>query len=244
MKSTERHRLKENEVAYTVLRAREGLETYRKPIIAVIVAVALLVAAVVGVVLWRQRVDTNARALLAEAMAVADAPVASPPAPGTANPPAPQPGSYATEKAKNEAALQKFMVAADAHPASTSGIAARYHAAATLVALGRTKEALQRYQEVVDRAGTSIYADMAKLGIANVQAAAGQYDPAINTYKELSGRKDSPLPVDGVLMQLGRTYAQAGKGGDARQTFKRIVDEFPQSPYASLATRELEQIKG
>jgi hypothetical protein len=104
------------------------------------------------------------------------------------------------------------------HTPSTPGIAARHHAA-TLVALGRTKEALQRYQEVVDRAGTSIYADMAKLGIANVQAAAGQYDTAINTYKELSGRKDSPLPVDGVLMQLGRTYAQAGKGGDARQTF-------------------------
>jgi TolA-binding protein len=103
---------------------------------------------------------------------------------------------------------------------------------------------VQRYQEVIDRAGSSIYADMAKLGMANAQAAAGQYDTAINTYKELSARKDAALPVDGILMQLGRTYAQAGKAGDARQTFKRIVDEFPQSPYASLATRELESIKG
>jgi TolA-binding protein len=244
MKSTERHRLKENEVAYTVLRARENLEVYRKPIIAGLVIVALAVAVAAGLVYWRQRVDTHARALLAEAMAVADAPVAAPPAPGTANPPAPQPGSYPTEQAKHEAALQKFMVAADAHPSSTAGVAARYHAAATLVALGRTKEAVQRYQEVVDRAGSSIYADMARLGLANAQAAAGQYDTAINTYKELSGRKDGPLPVDGVLMQLGRTYARAGKLSDARQTFKRIVDEFPQSPYASLATREIEQIKG
>ena len=244
MKSTERHRLKENEVAYTVLRAREGLETYQKPIVAALIGVVLIVAAVAAFVVWRQRVDNNARSLLAEAMAVADAPVTPPPAPGTANPPAPQPGSYPTEKARNEAALQKFLVAADAYPSSTPGIAARYHAGATLVALGRTNEAVQRYQEVIDRAGASIYADMAKLGMANAQAAAGQYDTAINTYKELSARKDAALPVDGILMQLGRTYAQAGKAGDARQTFKRIVDEFPQSPYASLATRELESIKG
>ena len=45
-------------------------------------------------------------------------------------------------------------------------------------------------------------------------------------------------------MQLGRAYDAAGKPADARQAFKRIVDEFPQSPYAAEAKRALDQIKG
>jgi len=94
---------------------------------------------------------------------------------------------------------------------------------------------------VIDMAGSGLYAEMARMGMAETQAAAGQYDKAIAVYKDLSARKDGDLPVDGVLMQLGKAYARAGKPAEARQAYQRILDEFPQSPYASLATRELAQ---
>jgi outer membrane protein assembly factor BamD (BamD/ComL family) len=48
------------------------------------------------------------------------------------------------------------------------------------------------------------------------------------------------VPVDGVLMQLGRAYRLAGRTPEAVQTFKRITDEFPASPYAADARRELD----
>lgn len=241
MKRIERHRLKENEVALSVARARETLEIYRKPIIAGLVALALIVVAVVAVTAWRRGSDSDARTMLADAMAVADAPVV-PATPGP-NTPAPSAGSYTTEKAKLEAALQKFTAAAEAHPSSEPGIAARYHAAAILASLGRHKEAEQRYREVIDRAGSGLYGQMARLGLANTQAAAGQYDPAIAAYKELAAQKSSDLPVDAILMQLARTYLQAGKTAEAQQTFRRVGDEFPQSPYATLAAKEAGQIR-
>jgi tetratricopeptide (TPR) repeat protein len=241
MKRTERRHLKENEVAVSVARARETLEIYRKPIIAGLVAIILVVLAVVAVAAWRRGADSDARAMLADAMVVANAPVAPPPAPGT-NAPAPGPGTYATERAKLEAALPKFTAAAEAHPDSEPGIAARYHAAAILATLGRHGEAEKQYREVIDRAGSNLYGRMARLGLANTQAAAGQYDQAIAGLKELAGQGDTDLPIDGVLMQLARTYRQAGKTAEAKTTFKRIADEFPQSPYASLATQELSQI--
>jgi TolA-binding protein len=84
---------------------------------------------------------------------------------------------------------------------------------------------------------------MARLGLAEAQARAGQYDTAINTFKELTQRKDGPLPVDGILMQLGRTYLVAGKRADAQQTFNRIVDEYPESPFAGDARKEIETLK-
>ena len=96
----------------------------------------------------------------------------------------------------------------------------------------------------MSRAGTSIYGQMARLGIADADADAGKFDAAITTYRELSASASADLPVDGILMQLGRAYDAAGKAADARQTFKRIVDEFPQSPYAADARRAMDQIKG
>jgi len=44
-------------------------------------------------------------------------------------------------------------------------------------------------------------------------------------------------------MQLGRTYRDAGKRDDAQQTFNRLVEEYPQSPFAGDAKRELDSLK-
>jgi len=250
MKRSERHHLKENELATSVARAKETFEEKKREIIAgAIVAVAIL-GAVGGYFFWRSQVDSASRAMLSEALATADAPVVPPaaaPAPGSpapsTPPPAPPPGSYRTEQAKLEVALGKFLAAADRYPSTTSGIAARYQAAATLAALGRNAEAMTRYREVIERAGDSIYGDSARLGLASAEAQAGQYDASIAAYKELSAKKDGKIPVDGVLMQLGRTYAMAGKNADALRTFQRIVDEFPQSGYAQAARREVDNAK-
>jgi TolA-binding protein len=213
-----------------------------------IVAIVVLALAVGGFMWWRQQRNAQAAGMLAEAMAVAEAPVAPatpPPAPGetpAAQTPTPPPGSYPTEKAKLEAAVPKFMAAAEAYPATASGLAARYHAAAGLAALGRDTEAEQRYRQVIEAGGTSLYARMAQLGLAEVQVRQKQFDPAINALKELSTAAKDDLPVDGILMQLGRTYLLAGRKAEATQTFKRITDEFPTSLYAAEARRELDAL--
>ncbi len=244
MKSTERHRLKENEVASTFARLTETYDANKHQITIGLVAVVVIVAALVGFMMWRNQTSSQAAAMLADAMTAEGAQVAPAPAPG-ATAPAPAPaGSYPTETARNEAALAKFMAVASAYPSSDAGIAARYHAAAMLTALGRHPEAQLRYQEVIDRAGQSVYGQMAKLGKADAEVSAGKFDGAIAVYKELSADKEGPLPVDGILMHLGLACDAAGKAADARQAFKRIVDEFPQSSYAAEAKRALEQIKG
>jgi TolA-binding protein len=242
MKRTERHHLKENEVASTVARAKEAYELYRKPIIAAAIAVTIIVASAVGFMAWRSQADSQARALLADAMAVERAQVATAPASGATAPAPPPAGSYPTERVRNEAALAKFMAVANAYPSSGAGVAARYHAAAMLTALGRTNEAMQRYQEVLDRGGSSLYGQMAKLGMADAEVAVGKFDQAIAVYREMSSAKEGQLPVDGILMQLARAYGAAGKQTDARQTFKRVVDEFPQSAYSVEAKRAMDQI--
>jgi TolA-binding protein len=247
MKRTQRHQLKENEVALAVARAKESFEAHRNEITIMAIGVVVVLAAVGGYFYWRQSVDTSSRALLAAAMAIADAqvvpPAAAAPGPSPATPAAPPPGTFATNRAKQEAALSKFMAAANAYPSTPAGIAARYQAAATLMTLGRTAEAIQRFQEVIDRAPTTVYAETAHLGLAEAQATEGQFDAALATFRSLASQKESPIPIDGVLMQMGRTYLLADRVAEARQTFQRIVDEFPQSAFATVARKALEESK-
>jgi tetratricopeptide (TPR) repeat protein len=242
MKRTERRHLKENELQTIAREARERFEDRRRETTLIIAAVVVLGAVAIGYFAWRERVQTRAHALLADAVAVQVARVGPPPA--TATPAAPAGGlSFPTERERAQAALTKFKIAADAYPSTDAGLYARYQQAATYMTLGQPKEAADTYQQVVAGAGDKIYGQMGKLGLAEAQARAGQYDQAINAFKELSLRKDGPLPVDGILMQLGRTYLEAGKRTDAQQTFNRLVEEFPESPFTTDARRELDNLK-
>ena len=239
MKSTERHQLKQDRFVSTLQQTYASIEANSRRLTAVVVTVVLLVGAAGGYVWWRHQRNAEASAMLGEAFVAADAPVAPVATTGENTPP---PGSFPTERARLEAALPKFMAAAEAYPKTLPGLAARYHAAAALVTLGRDEEAATRYQEVVDLAGSGVYGRMARLGLAEVRVRQGQYDPAINTYKELSLNTSAGLPVDGVLIELGRAYLLAGRKPEAVQAFKRITEEFPASPYAAEARRELEAL--
>ena len=239
MKTKERHHLKDNELRNFAVQAGQTMSERRKETTTIVVAVVVVGALAAGYLGWREHVQTKAHALLAQAMAVQDARVGPPPAPGT-----PAGGLYfPTERERSQAALTKFRIAADAYPSTDAGIYARYQEGATSLALGGTPGAITAYEQVVKEAGDGFYGQMARLGLAEAQVRAGQYDTAINTFKELAQRKDGPLPVDGILMQLGRTYLEAGKRTDAQQTFNRLVEEYPESPFTGDARKEIETLK-
>ena len=133
--------------------------------------------------------------------------------------------------------------AADAYPSTQPGLAARYHAAATLAELGQIADARTQYARLADLDAGGIYGRMAKLATAELDVQARQYDAAISTLRDLSLDTKGDLPVDAVLVQLGRAYAAAGKTAEARQTFQRVTTEFATSPYAEDAKKQLDALK-
>ncbi len=243
MKSTERHKLKQNEFARTVAHTRDILQKRSADILKVLVALVLLLVAVAGYAWWQSARESQANALLAAALATYETPVVppQPPAPGSP-PPLPQPGTFQSEQERLDAALPRFLEAAEAHPRTQAGITARFHAAGILAALGRYAEAEEHYRQVVDQAGSGIYGQTGRLGLAETQLAQGNYDGAIAIYSELRDA-GSPLPLDSVLMYLGRAYQRAGRTDEAVQSFTRVTEEFPLSPYAADARRALEDAK-
>ena len=245
MKSTERHKLKQNEFERTVAQARDVVAQKQNEITMAIVAVVAVLVLAGGYLAYRSSRDDKATTLLASALAVAEAPVVTPPppAPGSA-PPIQAPGTYRTERERSEAALPKLQAAADAYPNTEAGITARFRLAATLAELGRQAEAEQRYQEVVQKTSSrDLYHYTARLGVGEAQLAQGKAADAAATFQAIATDGNSQLPIDGVLMQVGRASLVAGKTEEATRAFTRVVDEFPQSLYVSEAKEKLAEIK-
>jgi tetratricopeptide (TPR) repeat protein len=153
------------------------------------------------------------------------------------------PGTYPTEQAKLEAALPKFIAAADGYPSTEAGRLARYQAAAVLVGLGRFDEAVAQYDRVIAE-GSGLLPQMGRLGKAGAQLRGAKYDAAIASFKELSERNDLSVPKEALLMELARAYRLAGKTDDAKKTLNQIVEQHGNSPIAADARQELEKLQG
>lgn len=248
MKTTERHHLKDNELALALGSAQAWAEKNQRALMGAVLLLIVIGAGIAGYAAWSRSTDNKARTLLAEATVIEEARVMppGPPAGTSTDPtlvPGQAPGTYPTEQAKLEAALPKFLAAADAYPSTDSGLTARYHAAANLVALGRFDEAITQYDRVM-ASGSGVVQRMSRLGKAESQLRAGQFDPAIATLKETSEQANTNLPVDAVLMELARAYRMAGKTEDARKTLTQVVEKHADSPLAADAKTELEKLKG
>ncbi len=247
MKTSERRHLKDNDLALALGTLQEWYEKNQGMVLGTVGAIVLVAVGVFGYSAWQGSVDTKARAMLAEAMVIEESRVMppGPPAGTTTDPTAiagQAPGTYPTEEAKLEAALPRFLAAADAYPTNVAGLTARYHAAGTLVGLGRFDEAITQYERVAASGGT-VVARMATLGKAEAQLRARQFDPAIATLKDLAAKADSGLPADGVLMELARAYRLAGKTEDAKKTLTEVVEKHADSPFAADAKAELDKVK-
>ncbi|HUL73898.1 MAG TPA: tetratricopeptide repeat protein [Vicinamibacterales bacterium] len=236
MKAQERRHLKENEFAITTRRVVETLQANRDR--AVIAAAAIVVVLVIGGgwAYWHKYTSDESGALLGVAMSVAQAPIVPPPTvPGATQ----SPGTYPSDQARQEAAVQAFQQVVTQYPNTPAGLTARYQLAVALLTLGRLPEAEQAFTTAASQAGSSIYGPMARLGRAEALRAQNKYDDAIKAFTDLAAERDSVLPVDGVLMQLAETCLKAGKTQEARAAFKRVVDEFPDSGYSTEARQQL-----
>ena len=240
MKRSERHHLKENPLATLLadLSETNWVNTRAVSGAAVVVGALVIAGAVFG---WQQYRSAQASALLAEAMAIVDAPVVSGDGAAESTEAGPASG-FPTVGAKMEAALPRLLEAADAYPGLSQGIAARYQAAVALGVLGRAGEAESEYERVMELDAGGVYGRMARLGRAEALLDAGDFERAIALLAEASAASvtdEAGLPRDALLMRLGQAYVLSGQPAEAASTFQQLIDEFPASGYRFDAQREL-----
>ena len=237
MKAQERRHLKTNEFASTTIQVVETLRENRDRVVMWSVAVAAIIAIGGGYWYWQKHTNDEASSLLAVGMSIAQAPIVPPPTlPGATQ----TAGTYPTDQARQEAALQTFQQVATQYPSTSAGrdgaiSDGRGADGARPAAGGRA--GVQAPSPT--RPGRLSTARWLALGRAESLRYQGKYDDAIKALTDLAAERDGMLPVDGVLMQLARTCLKAGKTQEARAAFKRVVDEFPDSNYVAEARQQL-----
>ena len=238
MKRTERHHLKEDPLAAGVLAIREAMAGSGATgiILGVIITAAVVVGGLYG---WQQRRLTVSGEMLAAAMAVLEAPVAS-----ESEDQSNSAGAYSSIDNKLEAALPLLRAAADGYPSLPAGVVARYQSAALLVTLGRVEEALRDFEAVAEIDPDGVYGNMARLGRAEALLSNGDYEQAIVVLEAETASAAVDIPVDAVLMRLGVAYRLADQKEEAIATYTRLLNEFPASQYRFDAENELDVLSG
>ena len=191
MKAEERHHLKQNEFAVTAAKVAGTMAANRSRIMIGGIAIVVVLALVGGYFYWNKRTNDQASGMLGRAMAIAQGQVVpAPTLPGATQPA----GTYPTEQARDEAAVKAFEDVAAAYPSTPSGVAAQYHAATSLMAIGRAAEAEQKFRAVTSNAGNTIYGSMAKMGLVTALVSQSKSDDAIKTLNELSANVMAHCP--------------------------------------------------
>lgn len=231
MDTRTRHSLKKDSFAEATKSGMSWLSGHRSGVLRwVIVAVAVVVASVAGLVFWNLRAS-SADAALGAALDVYDAPLAEPGAP-------PAEGVYATASDRSKAANEQFVAVAKKYGWLSEGAKAHYFAGVTYEDLN---QAAQAEAELKIAAGSwhRNLANLAKLALAGVYHQTGRDAQAIDLYNALASKPSETVPATMAQLDLAELYAAEGKTEQARVLWAKIRDADKDGLAGTIAAQKL-----
>lgn len=111
-----------------------------------------------------------------------------------------------------------------------------YRQAFELLSQRRYQEAQQRFQQFLKQYPAGFYADNAQYWLAEASYVTRDFDTALAEFSAvLKQYPDSPK-VPGAMLKIGYIQYEKQRLGEARQTLETLIDRFPGSSAARLAT--------
>lgn len=238
MSQLNRRDMKRDELATAMGRGVEYAESHARTIIMAIGAV--LVAALLASLwfMYRSNQAEKANVALAQAMKVYQAPI-DPAAPKPDDPANP---TFADEAARRTKAKGLFEKLHDDFGSSPAGDIAAVYLGQIALAEGQADRARELWNGFVEDHGDHLLANETRINLLRLDRSNGKAEEVEKTLTAMLDQADAPLPQDIILSELAATQEQLGKKGDAIQNYQRIVDEFPQSPYARDARQKIAEL--
>lgn len=138
-----------------------------------------------------------------------------------------------------EAALSEVV---DRYGRTDQGDIARHYQARILMARGEMDAARQLLIGIADRQRGTALGRMATLTLIDLRVSSGQGAEVAPELEAMVAGTDPRLPRDVALYELGTLHADEQRYDKAREYLQMLVDEFPESPYRSLASQRLTEL--
>ena len=111
-----------------------------------------------------------------------------------------------------------------------------------LIQDGSTDEARRLLSAVSEKNKDTATVRVATLDLLHLRVASGQASEVAQELQAMVAGKDPRLPRDVALYELAKVSRAEGNVTQAREYLQKLVDDFPESPYAAEARRSLQEL--
>jgi TolA-binding protein len=217
-------------------RGLELVQTYRRQIVLLAVALVVAVLAAIGWFVYLGAVEDDAQVALAEAMKARSAPIVeAADAPSGATP---EQLSFPTAEARQARSKELFERVVEEYGASAAADVARVYLGEMAATAGDSDRAIELWSDFVDEHPDSVLAAEVRLNLYAIERAAGRGEKVVTELQAMLQDDDPALPQDVAVYELAVTLEALGREEEASQQYQRLVDEFAQSPYAMAARQK------
>jgi len=237
VRSYTRHQLKQDSFRTSTTETISWAVEHQSKLIAAAVAIAVVVAIVLGGWAYVNYRDEQAQSQLAGAIEKYTAPIRPAGTPAT-----PEMVSFASAQERAKVTNAEFTRIADKYSFTQSGRVARYFAGITLHDMGDNATAEKDLKDVADSRYKEI-ASLAKLALAGIYHDTNRDPQAIALYKDLADHPTASVGKSTALFLLASLYEESHQPDQARALYQQMQKESPASPVAQLATQKLQAMK-
>ncbi|HWM90097.1 MAG TPA: tetratricopeptide repeat protein [Thermoanaerobaculia bacterium] len=230
-----RKEMKRDELSTALGRGYDYAESHARTILLAAGVAAALVLLAGLFYMYRSNRAEKASTALAHAIEVYDAPI-DPSAPKPDDPASP---TFADEAARQAKAKTLFQALYDDYGSTVAGDVASVYLAQIAMAEGQADRARELWQGFLEKHDDHLLSGETRVNLVRLDRSQGKAEEVSQTLTAMLDEPEPPLPLDVVLSELAATQEELGKKQDAIQSYQRIIDEFPQSPYARDARQKI-----
>lgn len=230
-----KHDIQKDEFVATIGRGVDYATHHTKAILIALAALAVAGVLAFGVRAWLQGRAAEATAALAEAVRIAEAPIAA----AAAKPDDPRSPSFASEAERRTRARERLEELKRRHARTEAAAVADLYLAGLALEEGDAEAARRLWQGYVGKHDDGMLAAAVRVSLLRLDREQGRAEQVVEELRRMLDDAERPLPEDVVLFELAQTLAHQGKGEEAKPFYQRLVDEFPRSPYRAAAQQEI-----
>jgi TolA-binding protein len=236
-----RQEIKKDEFVSTVGRLMEWAEENVRTLLLTIGGILLVILAGFGIYRWQESRQMAAETALDRVTEAYHGTVGDEGTVGGIDPGA---ENFATDSERIDAAVQRADEVIDAYGSTAAGERARYYRALALFEGDRLDDAEQGLDEFLSRNPGHFLAPFARWKQAQILEQRGDRAAACEGYRGLLEVQVPEFPNELAFLDLGRCLNDLGEPGQAADAYRRMLDEYPESLYATDARQRLVEIEG
>ncbi len=241
MRAETRHQLKQDAFSRVTIDAAgktaDWTVEHRSTLIISVIALAIVVAAVIGGWYYLNGQDEKASLDLSQAVRTMDTQLRP-----AGTPEQPDFPTFTSAKDRAQAAHKQFQAIVDKYPHTRTADMAHYFLGVTAATLGDNAAAERHFKEVVSTGNRDVAA-VAKMALASIYAQTNRTKDAIALYQELINKPTASVSKVTAQLQLAELYQNSNQPLDAKRLYEQIKKENPGVEAGQLATQKLTELK-